>query len=61
MKLEAEKTALEKIRDEQATELSTEREEKKKLLNELSEYKMKYPNEEQSDEGLELSDLKTCR
>lgn len=61
MKLEAEKTALEKIRDEQATELSTEREEKKKLLNVLSNYKMKYPNEEQSDEGLELSDLKTCR
>lgn len=57
--LEAERAALEKIRDDQITQLSAEREEKNRIRNELLKYKTENTTEEQVDKGSENSEMNT--
>ena len=57
--LEAERAALEKIRDDQMTQLSAEREEKNRIRNELSKYKTENTTEEQVDKESENSEMNT--
>ena len=59
--MEAERTALEKIRDDQVTQLSAEREEKSRIVNELSKYKTENTKEEQVEKGSEDSEMKTSK
>ena len=56
--LEAERTILEKIRDDQAASLSAEREEKTRIMNELSKYKTENTKEELLEKGSEENDMK---
>lgn len=59
--LEAERTILEKIRDDQAASLSAEREEKTRIMNELSKYKAENTTEELLEKGSEENDMKALK
>lgn len=59
--LEAERTILEKIRDDQTACLSAEREEKIRIMNELSKYKTENTKEELLEKGSEENDIKSLK